>query len=313
MKFLKDPTTGKRVSRLNDASDVVVRDVPEWRIIDDELWERAQARLGDIRQASGADKADRPKFWQQRRAQHLLTGKVFCASCGGAFGTVGKDYLACNAARRQGTCSNRAGIRHSVLDDLILNALRTQLMQPDDVAFFVEEFTREWNRRQAEASASIAQRKRELEGVERKIGNLIDAIADGIRQPGLQQRLDELERRRQQLVREMSDSTQPAPALHPNLAEVYRQKVTNLSAALSDPTEGALARESLRDLIDRVVLHPSGEGSGLDVELVGAVASLVTLSSGLPARGANQRGADLFQSSVMVVAGTRFELMTFRL
>ena len=36
-------------------------------------------------------------------------------------------------------------------------------------------------------------RRRELADVRRKLDGLIEAIADGLRAPGLQQRLDELE------------------------------------------------------------------------------------------------------------------------
>lgn len=78
MHFMKDPATGKRVSRMNSASEWVVHGLPEWRVVDDALWERVQARLSGIRQASGANAADRPHFWEARRSQNLLTGKFFC-------------------------------------------------------------------------------------------------------------------------------------------------------------------------------------------------------------------------------------------
>lgn len=36
LRYLKDPDTGKRVSRLNPESDRVIQDVPELRIVDQE-------------------------------------------------------------------------------------------------------------------------------------------------------------------------------------------------------------------------------------------------------------------------------------
>jgi site-specific DNA recombinase len=53
----------------------------------------------------------------------MLSHKVFCGCCGGAMAIIGRDYLACSAARRQGTCSNRQGIRRGALENLILDAL----------------------------------------------------------------------------------------------------------------------------------------------------------------------------------------------
>ena len=110
MRFVRDPVSGKRVSRPNPRDAWVTTEVAELRIIDDETWARVQARLGEIRAAAGADGPDRPKFWEKRRSTYILTRKVFCAACGGALSNIGRDYLACAAARRQEVCSNRRGI-----------------------------------------------------------------------------------------------------------------------------------------------------------------------------------------------------------
>ena len=161
------------------------------------------------------------------------------------------------AARRQGTCDNGRGIRREVLEKLILDAFRTRLMQPEHVATFVAEYTAEWNRLQAESSAEHVARRRELDVVQRKLAGLIDAIADGFRAPGLQQRLDELGSRKAELERSLNAAPMPAPRLHPKLAEVYRQKVENLGAALGGD-DAAEAMEAIRSLIERV--HHETEG-----------------------------------------------------
>jgi hypothetical protein len=68
--------------------------------------------------------------------------------------------------------------------------------------------------------------------LQRRLDGLINAIADGLRAPGLQQRLDELGARKAQLERSLDAAPMPAPRLHPKLADVYRQRVENLEAAL---------------------------------------------------------------------------------
>ena len=252
----------KRVSRPNAAAQRKVTLVPELSIVEHAVWDAVQLCLGRIREASGADKPDRSRFRERRRARNLLTVKLYYGCCGGAVSAVGKDLLACTAARRQGSCDNRQGIRRPVLDGLILEGLRTQLMQPEHVALFVAEFTTEWNRLQADLSGQRASQQRELETVRRKLSGLIDAIADGLRSPGLQQKLDELTARQTDLERHIRTAPLPAPALHPNLATVYRDKVAHLHAALRTASDDIAALEVVRSLIERVVLHPASDGCG---------------------------------------------------
>ena len=46
-RVMKDPETGKRVTRLNPAEDWIVVEVPELRIVDEELWQAAKARQAE--------------------------------------------------------------------------------------------------------------------------------------------------------------------------------------------------------------------------------------------------------------------------
>ena len=332
-RFMKDPVTGKRVPRPNPRADWVVETVPDLRIIDQETWERAQARLGAIAAASGAavpgtaagspaGATTAPGFWTRRRARHVLSGKLVCGVCGGSFGAVGRDYLGCSAAHRRGLCRHRQMLRRAAAEEVILGALRTELMQPALVAEFVAEFTAEWNRLQAAADAGRATLRRELAGVERKLAGLIDALAEGFRAPGLQQQLDGLEARKAALTTELARTPAPAPRLHPNLSEVYRAKVAALAAALSGP-DGREALELVRGLIERVEVFPASDGGAPELVLTGEIAAMLRLGMGDGARGTAARGVgaggaaasgpDLFMRSVKVVAGTGFEPVTFRL
>ena len=281
MRYVKDPATGRRISRMNPKTQWVVEDVPELRIIDQDLWDRAQARLAGIRARAGADATDRPRFWERRRAQGVLTGKVFCGCCGGTMASIGKDYLACGTARRQGLCDNGGGIRRGDLEGLILNALRTRLMEPGLVAEFIRAFTGEWNRLSAERSALRNGQERELASVTRKLDGLITAMADGFRAPRLQAQLDELEVRRATLETKLGAAAAPqTPRLHPNLAEVYRERVAALQTALQAPNGGRAALEAVRELIERIAVRPAESGAGLEIELVGEIAAMVRLGHG---------------------------------
>ncbi len=316
LHYVRDPGTRKRVSRVNPETAWIRQDQPNLRIIDDALWTKVQFRLQTIRADSGADAPGRVRFWETRRATHLLTGKLFCGSCGGAISATGKDYLGCSAARRQGICTNTRTIRRGVVDDLVLDALRNRLMAPDMVAEFVAAFTAEWNRAIAGTSAAREASVRELATVERKLDGLITALSEGFRSVGLQSQLDVLEARRVVLTAELDAPAPEAPRLHPNLPLIYKERVTALQEALKANPDGREALESARGLIDRVVLTPAGEGRGYEIELVGEIAAMIGLGMGdkrTKAAPGEAAGHDVFARSVKVVAGAGFEPATFRL
>jgi hypothetical protein len=48
MAEFRDPETGKRVARMNPKSEWLIEEIPELRIVDDNLWARTQARLDEM-------------------------------------------------------------------------------------------------------------------------------------------------------------------------------------------------------------------------------------------------------------------------
>ena len=252
-RFIKDPTTGKRIARRNPEAEWIVKEVPELRIIEDDLWNEVQSRLRAIRETPQVKKARATRFWEQRRPRHLLTGLVRCGACGSQYASVGRNYLACSAARHKGTCESRRGIPRETLERLVLDGLRGNLMEPELVEEFVRAFHDEVNKmnRQRETSSHMLQK--EHGRVEQKLDALVEAIAGGLRNPTLQSKLDTLQARKEELARSLLEDTSPAPRFHPNLAALYKQKVEQLQDALQDPSIRQEALEILRELIERAL------------------------------------------------------------
>jgi len=289
-----------------------------------ELWQRVQTRLGIMREAVGANRPERTRFWEARRSQHILSGKAFCASCGGGMTTIGKHYLACSAARKQGICSNTGSIKRTTLERIVIQGLQTNLMRPDDVKEFIAAFAAEWNRLAAEANAQSSHDAATLTTVQRKIDRIIDAITEGLLSPDMKAKLEELTTQKTTLSARAQNRQAPLPALHPNLAEIYRSKVAGLQEALISGSPSSSVLERLRDLVERVDIRPRSDGqNGVpEITITGAIASMIRL--GLPELKvpnanaaqnptASALGHDLFVSSVKVVAGVGFEPTTFRL
>ncbi len=300
LTYLKDPTTGRRRSRPNPPEMLIIKDVPALRIVKDELWYAVKARQGSIRESDRVVNARATRFWERRRSRHLLSGLVHCGECGSRYASIGRDYLACSSARGSGTCANRQSIRRGTLEAIILDGLRERLMEPELVEEFVRAFQKEVNQQWHEEDLVREAKKREHAEVGRKLNGLIDAIAEGLRTPGLQRRLEELEERHTALEKEMATAAAPPVRLHPNLAHLYRRKVEQLQEALNHPEIRDEAIQVLRGLLERVVVAPI-EG-GFDVEIVGEIAQMIEIGLGK----SKKKGPILNERmtrSVKVVAG----------
>ena len=109
------------------------------------------------------------------------------------------------------------------------------------------------------------------------------------------------EQRQEGLEREIARGPEPQPLLHPNLAELYRQKVAELHTALEHPTHAAEAVEKIRALIDAIVLTP--EEGKLRVDLTGTLAGILSVAQ----KDQRPRPEDEAHAShVKLVAGAGF-------
>ncbi len=111
---------------------------------------------------------------------------------------------------------------------------------------------------------------------------------------GTRAMVDELRRleQRQDALKsdiEAAGTPEPIPALHPNLAQVYREKVERLEQALQDPLVSAAAVEALRSLVDAVVVYPGERRGEVRLELRGDLAAFLHLAEGGVVRPANGR------------------------
>ncbi len=178
---------------------------------------------------------------------------------------------------------------------MILEGLKERLMHPKLVKEFIAEFHAEINRQRHTLELGREARRRELALVTRRLDGLINAVADGLRTQGLKAKLEELERRKADLERDLQTMPPPAPRLHPNLADLYRRKVESLRQLLVDPVTRDEAIELLRSLVDHVAVRATE--NGFEVDLVGDIANMLKL----PAK-AESSNIESYASSVKVVA-----------
>ncbi|WP_271593818.1 recombinase family protein [Bradyrhizobium sp. CCBAU 65884] len=311
LRYLKDPDTGRRVSRLNPESEWVVQEVPELRIVDQEMWDAVKARQQTLAYEPSAPGEN--KLNDRRRPRYLFAGLVKCGCCGSGYTMISKDLLGCATARNKGTCNNRLNIRRDALEASVLRGLHTHLMEPELFKEFCQEFTREVNRLRIERGADIEAQRLELERTERELDKAIQAILDGVPGAKLKDKIGALEARKAELVDLLANAEEPPPLLHPNMAEIYHQRVATLYQSLQSEDERAEAAQVCRSLVDRVTLAPDGEE--LAIILRGDLAAILRFAAGKKSPDfLSEAGAlDVLLSQASVVAGIGFEPMTFRL
>jgi len=295
-RYVKDPTTGKRVSRLNPAGSEITNDIPHLRIVDEALWAAVKERQKKVSRPLSDPHLTTP-LNDTHRARFLLSGLLTCGVCGGGYTITAKDRYGCARRSRQGTCTNSCGIQRQELERRVLDGLLSSLVKPDLIAAFIKEYTAEWNRLQNDRLATVREHQRKVLDVTRRIAAILDAMERGVVTPTTKERLQALEAEKSAL-----DSAAPEPspkvAIHPNLAEHYRKAVLRLQENLTDPALGAAARSALRALIKTIKVFPGSKRGEVNLEIYGELAAVLDI-----ARGARTNFSGRIQ--VSVVAGAR--------
>jgi site-specific DNA recombinase len=272
-RFLKDPDTGKRVARTNPPSEWITKDVPDLRIIDDEVWQVVQTRYASVQRKWKKAEEGR-RFNQFRRPKYLFSGLTKCGECGAGFIVYSREQLGCFGTRDRGTCTNKLTISRLEVEARVLSALQEKLMRKDFFEEFCREFAKETNSLRMEQRAGLSSAKRDLERVKRDIKKVIDAIKAGYAGQELKGEMDDLQARKEALVAQLATADEPPPLLHPSMADLYRSKVEGLASALQREDTRLEASEMLRGLIEAIVLTP--EKGQLRIELRGNLAAMLT-------------------------------------
>lgn len=186
-------------------------------------------------------------------------------------------------------CWRKVSELGAALQDPALREEANSFNEPDLVKIFIREFNAEIARASAASDRGETIRRQELDQVVRGIYGIIDAIKAGLRSPTMAAELAALEARKQDLEASMKQPPAPKPRIHPNLANIYRDKITDLHAALSRDDAREEAADILRELIEEVRLAPEKEK--LQIELRGDLAAILSFAQkGHPgARGAEMK------------------------
>jgi site-specific DNA recombinase len=262
---------GKCIARPNPEHEWVTKKVPQLRIIEDDLWERVRA----IKQRYSSR-------WGNKRQskKRLFSGLLKCGCCGGGM-TIGRgDRYYCSARREKSTCNADRGIGAPELEQRVLNGLRDILLGNERlIDEFTAEFKRELARLWKEGQGSRRRLVKELQDVERGIRRCLDFITGGDGDPGsVRNQLQRLEARKREIDADLSQQDAMEIAIHPNLPDLYRRKVTKLQQALQHEATRPQVLETIRSLVDRIDVMPGHKRGHCEVTIVGALAQILAFA-----------------------------------
>lgn len=261
-EWVRDPRTGRRKPRPRNAAQVMTREFPERRIIEQELWESVQARrVGVAAKYTGQRTGGIPTT----KTVYPLSGILRCAKCCAPMtitrGTSA-SYYACSDRRKRGTCDNALSVREDLARACIFEALRSSLFTSEAVDFIRKRIAERLGEIARTSTAELRERTARLLRTEERIGGLVRFVEEGNHSKAVRDGLMDLEAQAEAerfAIRSLkAQAGEPVSLPTPEVVLKRAQELDRVFRA--DPT---LLRETLRRFFKdgRILLHPQPDGT----------------------------------------------------
>jgi site-specific DNA recombinase len=277
VRMVKDPDTGKRVSRPNPKSEWQTQDAPHLAIVSREVFDAAQARKAE-RSIGGGHNHRRPK--------RLLSGLLKCDACGSGMSVFGADKsgkvrLRCSAATESNSCPDPKTFYLAAVEAEVVSLLMRELRDPRAMQECAAGYIAERNRLAAAARSGRDTLKKKLAKAQAEHGRTLKAYQSGVLSeetafkelPRLQAECDRL---KGELAAEPVEEN--TVALHPQALTRYAELLAGLKHTLeSGAAAGDLeARGAIRELVGAVTVRrdPTRKG-GVLVTIDGRLAPVL--------------------------------------
>lgn len=165
---------GTKVRRRDHGRELVTVEVPHLRIVSAELWEAVQARLAG---RAAPRRRGRPE-------RYLLSGILRCSECGGPLtvspGRRSKEPIrvyCCARHRDRGTCPSTLRREVDIVDAMVLDAVRVQVLREELLAEVLAELRARLSERATEQRAAEHDLARRVASLREEVDRLVDAAA----------------------------------------------------------------------------------------------------------------------------------------
>jgi DNA invertase Pin-like site-specific DNA recombinase len=283
VNMLKNPDTTRRVSRPNPKSEWMTNEVPDLRIVPEDLWEKVQARRRKESHTS-------PE--QQRRPVRLLSGRLKCGTCSGGMSVHGSDRkgvrIVCTAYHQAKACGNSRKYYVEDIESRVVAGLRAQLASPVALAAYIDVYNEEIKALDANSNHDRAKLELEKQSLELMLSRSVDLVLQGtITADEADQALPKYRHRIAELTRDLFSLKEPfkVAKLRAGSVDRYLSNLDRLAASLTDHLAGGESgpADAVRTLVDAVTVMPAPAGTQPELFVSGRLMALTngeTLSGG---------------------------------
>lgn len=231
-------------------------DAPDLRIIDQDLWDRVQARVTRSAHKPG------------RRGTGLLTGILKCATCGANYVAINTARLGCAAHKERGpeVCQQSITLERERTEQRILDYVRRDLYRPEAVEYFISELLRQ----QAAHQPDLSHIKRRIRDAEQRASNILRAIEAGIFTDSTAAALRSAESERDAARADLAAAQTPITG-HIDPRIIHRRML----ARLGQTADRTALRAALADILGAVEISGTTNGPVAKIEQGRAMAALV--------------------------------------
>ena len=277
---VRDPDTGRRVNRPNPENEWLRIDAPHLRIVSDEMFALAQARV--------AGRAH-PHATTARKAKRMLSGLLRCGACGGGMSIKDHDHgrarIICTRMKESGACNHRRAYYLDDIEATVVAGLREHLGTKKATEEYVAKYNEARRKEITGIAGARARAERRLSDAQKEIDRTVHALVRGtLSEDEAEAHLPSLRAERDRLGAELAATPEPPKVvtLHPASVKAYLADLARLDQLINkDIEEGdhALAH-CLRCLIQTVTIVPSAAGTAPEIEIRGHLATLVASTFG---------------------------------
>jgi len=172
------PKGGQAKRRERRAEPAVVLEMPELRIVDQDLWDRVAARKAASRAHYARGNRD-AKPLSGIKTKHLLTGILRCAECGWTLAMLGSHrprYYCLGRQHRGARFCSQKGVPMDILDKAVTNILLDELLADPERTMAI---VREREAQRVAPAGPVVNVAREVAKLEKEIANLVKLAAGG--------------------------------------------------------------------------------------------------------------------------------------
>lgn len=265
-KKVRSPKSGKRVYRPRPESEWVRSEIPEQRIISEELWSMVETRRESVKRLYGdANRHNGLMHTRRMNSAYLFSGILKCADCGanltilwGKGRNKSTQVYGCPSNWNRGVCNNTARIRRDDLESAMLSQLQEKILRAEVVDYVLAKYEsallKELENMASEMDR-MQSRKRELEG---ELANLTRALASGQLSPTIMAAITDREREVSEITEcVVSSSENSIKTRVAAMRTTAKSKLKDLRSLLGGDV--TVARTALLNHVDRIQMRADGK------------------------------------------------------